>query len=439
MGGCYLNDPAGHFLCFHPTSGQLHLPVGAERVVDDFQRGLGDEHVHLAVVGDRELRSVPHLVETREHKDYDIITRVKAAESGLEKLRDKAYHGVLRKSASGAYYLDQTSGGNSRGAVYRGTLSLRNSADGKAYDFNAEVLDRPAVKTPLALINTFKENPLGPGETIMHYLNRANKQELIFYYIDRFANGKRNYGYGKTLITEDMHEDKREELKKQKERVEADLAGIVAAEEALKARRREAQKSFNAKKATLTRAMQSAEADGTSCEPEEYAAQCQNVEEHKDEEIRLRVEREKEKTKFRKEASDLRNKRATKALKVKKKEKELEKLGAFEKYENETQASAVMTMVSMVFISLCQWILHSCFKEDKIGLETLIEKIFRLPGSYLDTSTERIISLHCQNKNRNKHEQRFNRMMERACVELSRRGITLRDGRLLRVVYVVPP
>jgi hypothetical protein len=92
--------------------------------LDDFQRGPGDEHVNLAVVGDRELRSVPHLVETRENKDYD---------------------------------------------------------------FNAVLLDRPEVKTPLALINTFKENLLGPGETIMHYLNRANKQELIFYYIDRFA------------------------------------------------------------------------------------------------------------------------------------------------------------------------------------------------------------------------------------------------------------
>ena len=62
MGGCYLNDPAGHFLCFHPTSGQLHLPVGAERVVDDFQRDLGEEHVNLVVVGDRELLSVPHLL-----------------------------------------------------------------------------------------------------------------------------------------------------------------------------------------------------------------------------------------------------------------------------------------------------------------------------------------------------------------------------------------
>jgi hypothetical protein len=90
-----------------------------------------------------------------------------------------------------------------------------------------------------------------------------------------------------------------------------------------------------------------------------------------------------------------------KEMPVKKKEKELEKLGAFENYDNETQASAVMTMVSMLFISLCPWILRSCFKEDKIGLETLIEKIFRLPGSYLDTSTERIIYLRCQNKNRN--------------------------------------
>ena len=29
MGGCYLNDQNGHFLCFHPTNGQLHLPIGA--------------------------------------------------------------------------------------------------------------------------------------------------------------------------------------------------------------------------------------------------------------------------------------------------------------------------------------------------------------------------------------------------------------------------
>jgi hypothetical protein len=43
-----------------------------------------------------------------------------------------------------------------------------------------------------------------------------------------------------------MHADKRKELKKQKERIEEDLVGIIAAEE--------------------------------------YAAQCRNVEEHKDEE-----------------------------------------------------------------------------------------------------------------------------------------------------------
>ena len=93
-----------------------------------------------------------------------------------------------------------------------------------------------------------------------------------------------------------MHADKREERKKQKERIEEDLAGIITAEEELKARRREAQKNFSAKKASLKRAMRSAEADVASCEPEKYAAQCQKLEEHKDEEIRLTVGREKEKT-----------------------------------------------------------------------------------------------------------------------------------------------
>jgi hypothetical protein len=73
-----------------------------------------------------------------------------------------------------------------------------------------------------------------------------------------------------------------------------------------------------------------------------------------------------------------------------------------------------MTTLSMTFISLCQWLLYTYFKEDKIGLETLIEKIFRLPGRYIDSNTERVIYLDCQNKNRNKHEQEFNRMMERA-------------------------
>jgi hypothetical protein len=119
------------------------------------------------------------------------------------------------------------------------------------------------------------------------------------------------------------------------------------------------------------------------------------------EDKRDELEKQKE---FRKEASDLKKKRkaAEKKAKKKKKKKEIEKLsGKFEKYENETQASAIMTTLPMVFISLI----------------------------YLD----------CQNKNRNKHEQEFNRMMERACAELSRSNIKLKDERLLRMKYVTPP
>jgi hypothetical protein len=145
---------------------------------------------------------------------------------------------------------------------------------------------------------------------IMHYLNRANKQERSFYYIYRFANGKRNYRYGKELITEDMHKDKRDELEKQKEKKDADIAKINA-----------------------------------------------------DEDIQLSVEREKEKNTISKEASDLKKKRAAAEKKAKKKAKEIEKLsGKYEKYENETQASAIMTTLSMTFISLCQWLLSTYFK-----------------------------------------------------------------------------
>jgi hypothetical protein len=117
---------------------------------------------------------------------------------------------------------------------------------------------------------------------IMHYLHRANKQERSFCYIYRFTNGKRTYGYDKELITEDMHGDKRNELEKQKEKIDAYIAKINA-----------------------------------------------------DEEIQLNVEREKEKNKFVKEASDLINKRRAAEKKAKKKAKEIEKFsGRFEKYEN---------------------------------------------------------------------------------------------------------
>jgi hypothetical protein len=439
MGGCYLNDQAGHFLGVHPTCGQLHLPVGAEMVLDDFQCGFADETMNMVIVSDREMRSVPHLVETKENKDYDIITRVKVAESDLAKLQDKQYHGVLRQSDPGEFFVDPASDSNHRGAIYSGTLSLRNSEDGKNYAFDAEVLDRPDIKTPLAIVNTFKENPLSPGETIIHYLNRANKQERSFCYIDRFANGKRNYGFGKKLLTEDMHKDTRDELEKQKEKIDADIAKINADEEELSAKRREAQKKCNYEKNRLKKALKSTEAKVESGDPEGYAAQRLKIEAVKDEEIQLMVEREKEKNKFSKEASDLKKKRVAAEKKAKKKDKEIEKFsGKYEKYENETQASAIMTTLSMTFISLCQWLLSTYFKWDKIGLETLIEKIFRLPGRYVDSNTERIIYLDCQNKNRNKHEQEFNRMMERACGELSRSNIKLNDGRLLRMKYLTP-
>nr|QNO47524.1 hypothetical protein GGGHDLIA_00014 [Methanosarcinales archaeon ANME-2c ERB4] len=164
------------------------------------------------------------------------------------------------------------------------------------------------------------------------------------------------------------------------------------------------------------------------------------MEEIKNEEIKLRVGREKEKNEFRKEASDLKNKREKTEKKAEKKEREIEKLSTkHEKYENETRASAVMTTISMIYISVCQHILETTFKNENIGLETLIEKIFRLPGRYIDTQTERIIYLDCQNKNRTKHEQKFNSMVDRACNDISKRCIKLNDGRLLRMEYVMPP
>jgi hypothetical protein len=237
-----------------------------------------------------------------------------------------------------------------------------------------------------------------------------------------------------------MNEDKRDELEKQKEKIDADIVKLKADEEELRAKRREAQIKCDDEKNRLKKALRSVGAKVESEGPEGYAAQRLEIKAVKDEEIQLGVKREREKTKFRKKASDLKKKRKAAEKKAKKKEKEIEKLsGKFEKYENETQASAIMTTLSMTFISLCQWLLSTYFKWDKIGLETLIEKIFRLPGRYVDSSTERIIYLDCQNKNRNKHEQEFNRMMERACEELSRSNIKLNDGRLLRMKYVTPP
>ena len=438
MGGCYLNDQNGHFLCFHPTNGQLHLPAGAETVLTDFMDGFTDEKPNVAIVGDREMRSIPKLIETKENKDYDIITRVKAHESELEKIQDKQCHGVLIKSESGDYSVEQTTCDNHCGTVYSGTVTLKNSEDGEQHCFNVEALDRPHIKTPLTVINTFEDNPLPPGETIIQYLNRANNQERSFYHIDRFANGKKNYGYGKKQVTEDMHKVKREELEKQKETIESQIAKTCADEEELKNKRQEAQKKFNKSGAGIEKAIKATEIKAEDFE--EQTAQYQKMEEIKNEEIKLRVVREKEKNEFRKEASDLKNKKKKTEKKAEKKEREIEKLSTkHEKYENETRASATMTTISMIYISVCQHILETYFKDEDIGLETLIEKIFRLPGRYVDTETERIIYLDCQNKNRNKYEQKFNSMVERACNGLSRRGIKLNDGRLLRMEYVMPP
>lgn len=212
-----------------------------------------------------------------------------------------------------------------------------------------------------------------------------------------------------------------------------------ADDEKLKIKRQEAQKRFNKSKTDINKAINKA----TEIKAEyfeEQTAQYQKMEEIENEEIKLRVVREKEKNEFRKEASDLKNKKEKTEKKAEKKEREIEKLSTkHEKYENETRASALMTTISMIYISVCQHILETSFKNENIGLETLIEKIFRLPGRYIDTQTERIVYLDCQNKNRNKHERKFNSMVGRACNDISKRGIKLNDGRLLRMEYVMPP
>ncbi|PXF60621.1 MAG: hypothetical protein C4B59_08075, partial [Candidatus Methanogaster sp.] len=113
----------------------------------------------------------PKLIETKENKDYDIITRVKAHESELEKIQDKQRHGVLIKSESGDYSVEQTSCDKNCGTVYSGTMTLKNSENGEYCCFNVEALDRPHIETPLTVINTFEDNPLPPGETVIQYHN----------------------------------------------------------------------------------------------------------------------------------------------------------------------------------------------------------------------------------------------------------------------------
>ncbi|MEA1997816.1 MAG: hypothetical protein U9N61_00620 [Euryarchaeota archaeon] len=236
-----------------------------------------------------------------------------------------------------------------------------------------------------------------------------------------------------------MHKAKREELEKQKEGIEIQIVKTCADEGELKIKRQEAQKAFNKSKTDINKEMKKA----TEIEAEDFeeqTTQYQKMEEIKNEEIILRVEREKEKNEFRKEASDLKNKRKKTEKKAEKKEREIEKLSTkHAKYENETRAASLMTTISMIYISVCRHILETTFKNENIGLETLIEKIFRLPGRYIDTQTERIIYLDCQNKNRNKHEQKFNSMVGRACSDISKRCIKMNDGRLLRMEYVMPP
>ncbi|PXF59981.1 MAG: hypothetical protein C4B59_10155, partial [Candidatus Methanogaster sp.] len=55
--------------------------------------------------------------------------------------------------------------------------------------------------------------------------------------------------------------------------------------------------------------------------------------------------------------------------KAERKEREIEKLSTkHEKYENETRASALMTTISMIYISVCQHLLETFFKrKDRAG------------------------------------------------------------------------
>ncbi|PXF57948.1 MAG: hypothetical protein C4B59_14165, partial [Candidatus Methanogaster sp.] len=136
----------------------------------------------------------------------------------------------------------------------------------------------------------------------------------------------------------------------------------------LKIKRQEAQKVFNKSKADINKEMKKA----TEIEAEDFeeqTTQYQKMEEIKNEEILLRVGREKEKNEFRKEASDLKNKRKKTEKKAERKEREIEKLSTkHEKYENETRASALMTTISMIYISVCQHLLETFFKrKDRAG------------------------------------------------------------------------
>ncbi|MEA1999110.1 MAG: hypothetical protein U9N61_07305 [Euryarchaeota archaeon] len=297
MGGCYLNDRDGHFLCFHPTHGKLHLPIGAETVLTDLMDGFADEKPNVTIVGDREMRSVPKQIETKENKDYNIITRVKAHESELEKIQDKQCHGVLIKSESGDYSVEQTTCDNHCGTVYSGTVTLKNSENGELCCFNVEALDRPHIKIPLTVINTFEDNPLPPGETVIQYLNRANNQERSFYHVGRFANGKKNYGYGKKQVTEDMHKAKREGLEKQIEKIESQIVKTCADEGELKIKRQETQKVFNKSKTDINKAINKA-TEIKAEDFEEQTTQYQKMEEIKNEEIKLRVKPEFERSFF---------------------------------------------------------------------------------------------------------------------------------------------
>ena len=84
-----------------------------------------------------------------------------------------------------------------------------------------------------------------------------------------------------------MHEAKRNELEKLKEKIDADIAKISANEEKLSANRQEAQKKINDTKVRLKKAQKSAEAEVELKNLERYAAQRRVIDEIKNEEIKL--------------------------------------------------------------------------------------------------------------------------------------------------------
>jgi len=99
--------------------------------------------------------------------------------------------------------------------------------------------------------------------------------------------------------------------------------------------------------------------------------------------------------------------------------------GRREIYTIDVELDEVMTAFKLTFMNLCREFMRTCLGGEHVELETLIRAVFSLPGERVRTEATEVIRIWRQPRDR-----RFMPLVERACRELTERGL-LADGRRL--------